>query len=73
MTTVSEAMMARISVRAFKPDPVPEALVREILECSDPEKVVVDHLQRDGSLAGFGFPLYDAEDPRAVALLVART
>ncbi|MBL8550206.1 MAG: nitroreductase [Hyphomonadaceae bacterium] len=32
MTTVSEAMMARISVRAFKPDPVPEALVREILD-----------------------------------------
>lgn len=32
MTSVSEAMMARISVRAFKPDPVPEALVREILD-----------------------------------------
>lgn len=32
MTSVAEAMMARISVRAFKPDPVPEALVREILD-----------------------------------------
>jgi nitroreductase len=29
---VSEAVAARISVRAFKPDPVPGALVREILE-----------------------------------------
>ena len=30
--TVTEAVAARISVRAFKPDPVPGALVREILE-----------------------------------------
>lgn len=30
--TVTEAVQRRISVRAFKPDPVPEALVREILE-----------------------------------------
>lgn len=29
---VTEALMARISVRAFKSDPVPEALVREILD-----------------------------------------
>ena len=29
---VTEAVAARISVRAFKPDPVPGALVREILE-----------------------------------------
>ena len=29
---VSEAVAARISVRAFRPDPVPGALVREILE-----------------------------------------
>jgi nitroreductase len=29
---VSEALKARISVRAFKPDPLPEALVREILD-----------------------------------------
>jgi nitroreductase len=29
---VSEALKARISIRAFKPDPVPEALVREILD-----------------------------------------
>lgn len=29
---VTEALKARVSVRAFKPDPVPEALVREILD-----------------------------------------
>lgn len=29
---VTEALKARISVRAFKPDPVPGALVREIIE-----------------------------------------
>lgn len=29
---VTEALKARISVRSFKPDPVPEALVREILD-----------------------------------------
>ncbi|WP_374573528.1 nitroreductase [Phenylobacterium sp.] len=32
---VTEAVAARISVRAFKPDPVPGALVREILEAAD--------------------------------------
>lgn len=31
---VSEAVSARVSVRAFKPDPVPGALVREILEAA---------------------------------------
>jgi nitroreductase len=31
---VTEAVAARISVRAFKPDPVPGALVREILEAA---------------------------------------
>jgi nitroreductase len=30
--TVTEAVMRRISVRAFRPDAVPEALVREMLE-----------------------------------------
>lgn len=30
--SVSDAVERRISVRAFKPDPVPEALVRDILE-----------------------------------------
>lgn len=29
---VDEALKTRISVRAFKPDPIPEALVRDILE-----------------------------------------
>src|SRR5688572_21027919 len=29
---VSEAVAARVSVRAFKPDPVPGALLRELLE-----------------------------------------
>ncbi len=29
---VDEALKARISIRAFKPDPLPEALVREIIE-----------------------------------------
>jgi nitroreductase len=32
MTSVSEAVERRISTRAFKPDPVPEAVVRDILE-----------------------------------------
>ena len=32
--TVTEAVAARISVRAFRPDPVPGALVREILEAA---------------------------------------
>jgi nitroreductase len=32
MTSVSDALHKRISVRAFRPDPVPEALVREVLE-----------------------------------------
>jgi nitroreductase len=32
MTSVSDALHKRISVRAFRPDPVPEALVREILD-----------------------------------------
>jgi len=32
--TVTEAIRTRRSVRAFKPDPVPEALVREIIEIS---------------------------------------
>jgi nitroreductase len=31
---VTEAVSARVSVRAFKPDPVPGALVREILEAA---------------------------------------
>ncbi|MES2033190.1 MAG: nitroreductase [Pseudomonadota bacterium] len=31
---VTEAVAARVSVRAFKPDPVPGALVREILEAA---------------------------------------
>jgi nitroreductase len=30
--TVTEALKARVSIRAFKPDPVPETLVREILD-----------------------------------------
>ncbi len=32
MTTVGEALAQRISVRAFKPDPVPEAAVRALLD-----------------------------------------
>ena len=32
--TVTEAVAARVSVRAFRPDPVPGALVREILEAA---------------------------------------
>ena len=31
---VTEAVAARVSIRAFKPDPVPAALVREILEAA---------------------------------------
>jgi nitroreductase len=29
---VTEALKSRISIRAFKPDPISEALVREILD-----------------------------------------
>jgi nitroreductase len=29
---VSDALKARVSIRAFKPDPVPEAMVREIID-----------------------------------------
>lgn len=32
MVSVSEAVERRISVRAFRPDPVPEAIVRDILD-----------------------------------------
>ncbi|MGE3250375.1 MAG: nitroreductase [Hyphomonadaceae bacterium] len=32
MLSVSDALKQRISIRAFKPDPVPEALMREILD-----------------------------------------
>jgi nitroreductase len=32
MLTVSDAIRRRISVRAFRPDPIPESLVREILD-----------------------------------------
>jgi nitroreductase len=32
--TVSQAVERRMSVRAFKPDPVPGAVVRELLEAA---------------------------------------
>ena len=58
---VTEALKARVSIRAFKPDPVPESLVREILGIGrlapsggnlQPWKVIaVTGVARDGVIA----------------------
>ncbi len=73
---VTEALKARISVRAFKPDPVPEAIVREIVDVAryapsggnlQPWKVIaVAGAERDAvsTLAKANLP--GAEDDRPV-------
>ena len=42
--SVTEALQRRISVRAFKADPVPEALVREILSVASRAPIPSEHL-----------------------------
>ncbi len=73
---VSDALRARISIRAFKPDPAPEALVREILEVAryapsggnlQPWKVVaVAGAARDAVIALAQANLPGEEDDRPV-------
>ncbi|MBY0568870.1 MAG: nitroreductase [Hyphomonadaceae bacterium] len=73
---VTEALKARISVRAFKPDPLPETLVREILDIArfapsggnlQPWKVIaVSGAERDEVVALAKANLPGAEDDRPV-------
>jgi nitroreductase len=73
---VTEALKARISVRAFKPDPLPEALVREILDVArfapsggnlQPWKVIaVSGAERDAVVALAKANLPGADDDRPV-------
>lgn len=73
---VTEALKARISVRAFKPDPLPETLVREILDVArfapsggnlQPWKVIaVSGAERDAVVALAKANLPGAEDDRPV-------
>ncbi len=73
---VTEALQARISVRAYKPDPLPEALVREILDVArfapsggnlQPWKVIaVSGAERDAAVALAKANLPGAEDDRPV-------
>jgi nitroreductase len=73
---VTEALKARISVRAFKPDPLPETLVREILDVArfapsggnlQPWKVIaVSRAERDAVVALAKANLPGAEDDHPV-------
>jgi nitroreductase len=73
---VTEALKARISVRAFKPDPLPETLVREILDVArfapsggnlQPWKVIaVSGAERDAVVALAKANLPGADDDRPV-------
>lgn len=73
---VTEALKARISVRAFKPDPLPETLVREILDIArfapsggnlQPWKVIaVSGAERDAVVALAKANLPGAEDDRPI-------
>jgi nitroreductase len=73
---VDEAIKTRVSIRAFKPDPVPEALVREIIEVArwapsggnlQPWKVIaVAGAERDAVAALAKANLPGAEDDRPV-------
>ncbi|MBI1188830.1 MAG: nitroreductase [Alphaproteobacteria bacterium] len=77
MFSVSDALKRRISVRAFKPDPVPEALLRDILDVAryapsggnvQPWKVIVvagaarDAVSRAGKAAVFANPAGEEGD-----------
>ena len=73
---VTEALNARISIRAFKPDPLPEMLVREILDVAryapsggnlQPWKVIaVSGAERDAVVALAKANLPGTEDDRPV-------
>ena len=73
---VTEALKSRISVRAFKPDPVPEVLVREILDVAryapsggnlQPWKVIaVAGAERDAVAALARANMPGAEDDRPI-------
>lgn len=73
---VTEALRARVSIRAFKPDPVPEALLREILDVAryapsggnlQPWKVIaVAGAERDAVTALAKANLPGVEDERPV-------
>ncbi len=73
---VTEALKSRISIRAFKPDPVPEALLREILDVArfapsggnlQPWKVIaVAGAERDAVVALAKANLPGTEDDRPV-------
>lgn len=73
---VTEALKARISIRAFKSDPVPEALVREIIDVAryapsggnlQPWKVIaVAGAERDAVVAVAKANLPGVEDDRPV-------
>ena len=73
---VTDALKARISIRAFKPDPVPELLVREIIDVAryapsggnlQPWKVIaVAGAERDAVVALAKANLPGAEDDRPV-------
>jgi nitroreductase len=73
---VTEALKSRISIRAFKPDPVPEALVREIIDVAryapsggnlQPWKVIaVAGAERDAIAALARANLPGTEDDRPV-------
>jgi nitroreductase len=73
---VSEALKARVSIRAFKPDPVAEAVVREIIEVAryapsggnlQPWKVIaVAGVERDAVSALARANLPGVEDDRPV-------
>jgi nitroreductase len=73
---VTEAIKSRVSIRAFKPDPVPEALLREILDVAryapsggnlQPWKVIaVAGAERDAVVALAQKNMPGAEDDRPV-------
>jgi nitroreductase len=73
---VTEAIKSRVSIRAFKPDPIPEAVVREILDVAryapsggnlQPWKVIaVAGAERDAVVALAKANLPGAEDDRPV-------
>jgi nitroreductase len=73
---VTEAIKSRVSIRAFKPDPIPEALVREIIDVAryapsggnlQPWKVIaVAGAERDAVVAIAKANLPGAEDDRPV-------